>query len=106
MACDYLTEKCESCMAWVNDRWHSVSGCVYKYPEDHCKHARKKFKESGKNIPLTPEEFATEMKKLRANFGDEEARHADMDELMCHVLISLGYKDGIEIFNCTDKYYT
>ena len=105
MACDYLTEKCETCMSWVNDRRKPVSRCVYKYPEDHCAHARKKFKESGKNIPLTPEEFAAEMKKLQANFGDEEARHGSMDELMCHVLISLGYEKGVEIFNNTPMRY-
>lgn len=45
------------------------------------------------------------MLRLQKNIDDEEARHGDMDELMCHVLISLGYEKGIEIFNNTPMWY-
>ena len=62
------------------------------------------MEEKGENKLVPPAEFADQMEALALD-GDEEARHALMDELMCHVLISLGYKDGIEIFNRTDKYY-
>lgn len=93
MARDFLTEKCKSC-----------PGCMYVYPGDHCEYARKAMEEKGENKPVSSEEFADQMEALALN-GDDEARHASMDELMCHVLIGLGYKDGIEIFNRTDKYY-
>ena len=36
---------------------------------------------------------------------DPDARHCDMDELMCTLLEELGYSDGIEVFRHTKKYY-
>ena len=103
MTHDFLTEKCESCPGW-GDFGHDSGECMYVYPDDHCEYARKVMEEKGENKPIPPTEFADQMEALALD-GDEEARHALMDELMCHVLISLGYKDGIEIFNRTDKYY-
>ena len=103
MACDFLTEKCKSCPGW-DDFGRDPGRCIYVYPGDHCEYARKVMEEKGENKPVSPEEFADQIEALVSN-GDDEARHASMDELMCHVLISLGYKDGIEIFNRTDKYY-
>jgi len=55
---------------------------------------------------LTPEEFAVQMQKIRDTFGgDEEAAHARMDDLMVKVLVELGYRDGVAIFNKQDKWY-
>lgn len=108
MVDDYRTEHCETCPEW-RKRWVITDSpsdkCAYVFPGDHCEYARQKLEENGKNIPLTPEEFAAEMLRLQKNIGDEEARHGDMDELMCHVLISLGYEKGVEIFNNTPKWY-
>ena len=56
---------------------------------------------------MTPEEFENEMAKLRFVKDDDlEGRHVAMDELMCDVLRSLGYGDGIDIFNNTHKWYS
>ena len=55
---------------------------------------------------MTPEEFENEMAKLRFVKDDDlEGRHVAMDELMYNVLISLGYGDGVDIFNNTYKWY-
>lgn len=61
---------------------------------------------------LTPEEFAKAMKDISnklANppkdlpYYDEEDAHMEMDDLMCDLLRSLGYGDGVDIFENTDK---
>ena len=51
-------------------------------------------------MATTPEEFAVQMQKIRNTIGgDEEAAHAKMDNLMAKVLVELGYRDGIAIFD-------
>ena len=55
---------------------------------------------------MTPEEFKNTMDELTtSNHLDKEDRHREMDRLMCEVLRSLGYDDGIDIFESTDKWY-
>lgn len=56
------------------------------------------------NEILSPEEFAKKMKEIKMECDIEDA-HAEMDDLMCDVLIQLGYKDGVDVFNSTDKWY-
>lgn len=53
----------------------------------------------------TPEEFADAMRFLRMNEEDTEFLHLSMDELMCRLLISLGYEEGVEIFWDAEKFY-
>ena len=54
--------------------------------------------------PPTPQEFAEKMKSLAVS-NDTENRHSDMDALMCETLRTLGYEEGVEIFENTDKWY-
>jgi hypothetical protein len=55
---------------------------------------------------MTPEEFAEEMRKLVAEWGaDAEAFHYRADELMTCVLCSLGYFEGVKVFDDADKWY-
>lgn len=55
---------------------------------------------------LTPEEFKNAMVLIDHEYGrDPETAHIMMDELMATMLSSLGYKDGIDIFNRTMKWY-
>ncbi|MBU0752400.1 MAG: hypothetical protein KJ787_14090 [Gammaproteobacteria bacterium] len=57
-------------------------------------------------MATTPEEFAAQMQKIRDTVGgDEEVAHADMDNLMAKVLVELGYRDGIAIFDKQEKWY-
>lgn len=57
-------------------------------------------------VAMTPKEFAEEMKKIQNEFhNDRERRHREMDYLMCDLLKSLGYGDGIKIFDKTGKWY-
>ena len=55
---------------------------------------------------LTPEEFKNEMALIDDEYGrDPETAHRMMDELMATMLSSLGYKDGVDIFNGSMKWY-
>lgn len=61
---------------------------------------------SDKNLNvMTPEEFKKAMEDW-AKSGDIERRHFAMDELMCEVLSSLGYREGIKIYNDTEAWYS
>ena len=56
---------------------------------------------------MLAEEFRRQMEQLVEEFeGDTEALHSEMDNLMCKVLISLGYREGVKIFEDTDKWYS
>lgn len=60
---------------------------------------------------LTPEEFSTAMMQIKTGalydecMYDEENQHRDADELMCNILRSLGYGDGVDIFDGMHKWY-
>ena len=54
---------------------------------------------------MTPERFATKMRALSRDSYDRERMHEAMDALMCKVLRTLGYEEGIKIFEQTDKWY-
>ena len=64
------------------------------------------------NRVLTPAEFAIAMRKIENGeaYDDDrmydcEDQHIDADRLMCNVLRSLGYGDGIDIFDSMYKWY-
>lgn len=58
---------------------------------------------------LTPEEFENAMLELKMKHieedGFEEDAHRDMDMLMCNLLKSLGYADGVRVFLYTRRWY-
>jgi hypothetical protein len=54
--------------------------------------------------PITPEEFRNRMETISENY-DVECGHSDMDDLMCEVLRSLGYGEGVDIFEKAEKWY-
>lgn len=47
---------------------------------------------------MTPAEFYTQMREIQASTESAETRHARMDALMCELLQSLGYSEGVQIF--------
>ena len=58
---------------------------------------------------MTPQEFANEMRELTRgahSTGDSEAFHAYADTLMCKLLTELGYGEGVEWFEQTEKWYS
>lgn len=55
------------------------------------------------NTPMTPEEFKQAMADAE-QYGVEED-HLAMDDIMCTLLRSLGYGEGIDIFDNIDKWY-
>lgn len=58
------------------------------------------------NGVITPEEFKEKMIKMATSAGDPEIGHSMADELMCKILCSLGYGDGVKIFEEMDKWYS
>lgn len=60
---------------------------------------------------LSTEEFSITMKQIEngeiyhEDCYDEEDQHKDADKLMCNVLRSLGYGDGVDIFEKMHKWY-
>ena len=61
------------------------------------------------NNIMSPKEFLKRMKELKIEYEcvthDTETVHVKMDNLMKEVLISLGYEEGVEIFQTTHKWY-
>ena len=70
--------------------------------------------ESSVSHIMTPEEFAKVMKKASDNLNDptghpyydEEDAHSKMDGIMADLLRQLGYGEGIDIFENTNKWYS
>lgn len=54
---------------------------------------------------MTQKEFAEEMANAKY-IGDTEYIHIEMDAIMCKLLESLGYTEGVKIFKETRKWYS
>lgn len=55
---------------------------------------------------MTPEEFEKAMSDLAHEWDlDAENRHSEMDDLMCKVLVHLGYGKGVNIFEASERWY-
>lgn len=52
---------------------------------------------------MPPEEFKNKIKEIFDTCKEEGHQYAD--NLMCDLLISLGYEEGINIFLNSDKWY-
>lgn len=62
------------------------------------------------NTPMPPEEFKQLMADTYHKYWeidmDEETVHWKMDEILCDLLRSLGYGEGIDIFDKTPMWYS
>ena len=58
---------------------------------------------------MTKEEFKQKMKEIEDKFDndvyDEEKAHYEADKLLMNCLVSLGYTDGVVIFEELPKWY-
>lgn len=54
---------------------------------------------------MTPKEFAEKMQSI-VDEKNTELGHIEMDDLMCELLKSLGYEEGVEIFDNALKWYS
>ena len=54
--------------------------------------------------PVTPAEFAERMRQI-AKTTDPESGHQFADDLLCEVLRSLGYGEGVKIFEGMMRWY-
>jgi len=56
---------------------------------------------------ITPKEFEERMLAIEKEYGNhEEDFHVEADALMKKVLIELGYKNGVDIFDRNNKWYS
>ena len=53
---------------------------------------------------MTPEEFKQKMEEA-FDSNDVEMNHVEADELMCNLLESLGFEEGVKVFNSNAKWY-
>ena len=68
---------------------------------------KKLFMEQDPEPIMTPDEFCHELSLIFLRYGDDrESSHRALDRLMCDLLESLGYKDGVEFFKNSDKWYS
>lgn len=50
--------------------------------------------------------FAERMREIASQYAkDIEVCHAEMDKLMCETLRNVGYGEGVDIFENTDKWW-
>lgn len=56
------------------------------------------------NKVMTPDEFKEKM-NLIVSKKNIESGHVEMDSLMCDLLITLGYGEGVKIFDSVEKWY-
>ena len=56
---------------------------------------------------LTQEQIDNFKKELsnQINNRDIESAHADADTILCNILIELGYKELVDLYNKVDKWY-
>ena len=55
---------------------------------------------------MTTKEFTLTMSAICKRYhDDQELCHMLMDDVMCTALKELGYDEGIDIFESTDKWY-
>jgi len=54
---------------------------------------------------MTPKEFTEKMKALAEKY-DEEEFHIAADRLMGDLLTSIGYGEGVKVFEKTPKWYS
>ena len=53
---------------------------------------------------MDPKQFADKMRDISKN-TDIEDRHMEADDLLCEMLIELGYAEGVEIYNAMPAWY-
>lgn len=64
-------------------------------------------KEEGDLHIMTPEEFAEKMRQISVKYFDNaEAAHGYGDDLLCEMLIELGYEKGIKIWINLERWYS
>lgn len=87
-------------LVWARSRG-GFYGFSLKFSEKRTARIRGRNKSMMEN--MTPEKFEEKMRSLIS--GDEETDHCRADDLMCELLIYLGYQAGVKVFEDMDKWY-
>lgn len=83
----------------------SRKGASNSLRERYCKALKILGADIEKTVVMSPEEFYEKMKYC-FNESDLGDAHVDADMLMCNVLESLGYGEGIKVFKSAEKWYS
>jgi hypothetical protein len=57
-------------------------------------------------LPMSPDEFKSRMRWIYRVPVDVESAHVAADNLLCELLRSLGYGDGVTVFEESPKWYS
>jgi hypothetical protein len=55
---------------------------------------------------MTPSEFAEKMREIYGEYYPPEEAHVQADKLLCEVLKSLGYDEGVRLFEEATRWYS
>ena len=81
-----------------------ADSCVPHGPRLCCRFCLPAVKANEAVVP--PEAFAAAMTEIASKeYLDTEKAHGDADELMCKVLASLGYHEGVTVFQRMEGWY-
>jgi hypothetical protein len=72
---------------------------IEKHWEENCLEDKEEAEGEDDDVYMTPEEFTDEMIRIRNECcNDVDVRCQAMQDLMCDLLVNLGYGEGIDIF--------
>ena len=88
--------------------WYNIGSGLYSKPgsdmEEHASFVSRAAWMAAKQKTITPEEFKNAIQKA---FDDNiEEGHGKADDIMCELLESLGYGEGVQVFKSSKKYYS
>ena len=109
MGCQSMNEKLFHQIAVEIQNEYQMGGLAGTMYEDYAKDICKRYLERTK-VPeapdYSPKQFRLDMGKIASdNMNYTEERHIDMDKCASAALKKLGYGDGAEIWDKTDKWY-
>lgn len=92
--------KCEKCFHYEACKDMDIGGHMNEVEQADCRHYLE---------VMTPEAFEKRMKFItnadEDTRFDEELSHSWADDEMCRLLTSLGYSEGVKLFEDMPKYY-
>ena len=100
---NHLSNHCpnNTCCVYGVKKNHNTNNCPkYDYESEN---ERSESDSNSENGIMSPETFRIKM--LRDSHHDPETSHRELDYIMCDLLRSLGYGEGVDIFLNMKRWY-